>query len=218
MLIIFLGAPGSGKGTVADRMVKNHGYKHISTGDIFRRIIAEETELGLKVKDLIEGGNLVDDATTWEVAKVALEEVDLANEKVIIDGYPRNIHQAELLDAYLQEKGLPKSKPLYFEVEENELITRLSSRIMCKQCGKSYNKISMPTKVEGICDECGGEIYQREDDKPENIQVRLATYKEVTEPLIKCYADNGTLILINGEASSEVTTEISLKFSEGENS
>ncbi len=214
MLIIFLGAPGSGKGTIANRMVNNHGYKHISTGDIFRRIISEGTELGLKVKDLIEGGNLVDDETTWEVAKVALEEVDLVNDKVIIDGYPRNIHQAELLDAYLVEKGLPAAKPLYFEVHEDLLIQRLSSRIMCRDCGVAYNKITMPTKVEGVCDTCGGEIYQREDDKAENVQVRLNTYKEVTEPLIKRYADNGTLILINGEASTEVTTEISLNFSE----
>ncbi len=217
MLIIFLGAPGSGKGTIADRMVNNHGYKHISTGDIFRRIISEGTELGQKVKGIIEGGNLVDDATTWEVAKVALEEMDLVNDKVILDGYPRNINQAELLEQYLEEKGLPKAKPLYFEVNEAELLRRLSSRIMCKQCGKSYNKITMPTKVEGVCDTCGGDIYQREDDKAENVQVRLDTYKEVTMPLIKHYADAGTLILIDGERTSEVTTEISLSFSEGEN-
>ncbi len=217
MLIIFLGAPGSGKGTVADRMVTNHGYKHISTGDIFRKIINSGSELGNKVKGIIEGGNLVDDATTWEVAKVALEEMDLATEKVILDGYPRNIAQAETLATYLEEKGLPAAKPLYFEVHEDILIERLSSRIMCKACGRAFNKITMPAKVEGICDHCGGEIYQREDDKPENVQVRLETYKEVTEPLIKHYADEGTLILINGEATSEVTTEISLNFSEGDN-
>ncbi len=216
MLLIFLGAPGSGKGTVSDRMVDHHGYKHISTGDIFRRIIAEESELGLKVKGIIEGGNLVDDATTWEVAKFALEEYDLANENVILDGYPRNIAQAEQLEAYMKEKGLENAKPLYFEVSEEEILRRLSSRIMCKSCGKAYNKITMPTKVEGVCDTCGGEIYQREDDKAENVKVRLDTYKEVTEPMIRYYADLGTLILINGEASSEVTTEITLKFSEEE--
>lgn len=215
MLIIFLGAPGSGKGTIAEKMVSKHGYKHISTGDIFRRIISEETDLGLKVKSIIEGGNLVDDETTWEVAKVALEEVDLINEKVILDGYPRNINQAELLEKYIEEKGLPKPKPLYFEVKEEILVTRLSSRIMCKDCGRSYNKITLPTKVEGVCDVCGGDIYQREDDKPENVEVRLETYKKVTEPLIKHYADIGTLILINGEQDLNVTTEISLNFTEG---
>ncbi len=215
MLIIFLGAPGSGKGTVADQMVTNHGYKHISTGDIFRKIIADETELGLKVKGIIEGGNLVDDETTWEVAKVALEEVDLVNEKVILDGYPRNINQANLLEAYMEEKGLEVAKPLYFEVSEEILLARLSSRIMCKACGRAFNKLFKPTQVEGVCDVCGGEIYQREDDKAENVQVRLDTYKEVTEPLIQHYAELGTLVLINGEQESNLTTEVSLSFTEG---
>ncbi len=215
MLIIFLGAPGSGKGTVADQMVTNHGYKHISTGDIFRKIIADETELGLKVKGIIEGGNLVDDVTTWEVAKVALEEVDLVNEKVILDGYPRNINQANLLEAYMEEKGLEVAKPLYFEVSEEILLARLSSRIMCKACGRAFNKLFKPTQVEGVCDVCGGEIYQREDDKAENVQVRLDTYKEVTEPLIQHYAELGTLVLINGEQESNLTTEVSLSFTEG---
>lgn len=215
MLIIFLGAPGSGKGTVADQMVSKHGYKHISTGDIFRKIIADETELGLKVKSIIEGGNLVDDETTWEVAKVALTEYNLNEEMVILDGYPRNINQANLLDAWMEEKGYNESKPLYFEVSEDILLKRLSSRIMCRACGRAFNKIFKPTAVEGICDVCGGEIYQREDDKAENVQVRLDTYKEVTEPLIRYYADQGTLILIDGEKDSSQTTEISLKFTEG---
>ncbi len=215
MLIIFLGAPGSGKGTVAAELVENNGYKHISTGDIFRRIISEGTDLGLKVKSIIEGGNLVDDVTTWEVAKVALEEVDLVNDKVILDGYPRNINQAELLEKYLEEKGLPEAVPQYFEVEEELLLKRLSGRIMCKECGVAFNKFFKPTTVEGVCDKCGGAMYQREDDKAENVQVRLDTYKEVTEPLIKHYADKGTLILINGESEVETTTEVSLRFAEG---
>lgn len=212
MLLIFLGAPGSGKGTVSQRMVKNHGYKHISTGDIFRRIIADKTELGLKVKDLIEGGNLVDDETTWEVAKVALSEVDIINDNVILDGYPRNIHQAELMNAWLVENNLGTPKPIYFEVSEKEILRRLTGRMMCPTCGKAYHKEFMPPTTEGICDIDQSELYQREDDKIENVKVRLDTYKEVTEPLIKHYADEGTLILINGEATSEVTTEITLEF------
>ncbi len=215
MLIIFLGAPGSGKGTVATELVEKNGYKHISTGDIFRKIISEGTELGLKVKSIIEGGNLVDDVTTWEVAKVALDEIDLVNEKVILDGYPRNINQAELLEAYLTEKGLPEAVPQYFEVEESVLLARLSARIMCKECGRAFNTMFKPTKVEGVCDNCGGAMYQREDDKAENVQVRLDAYKEVTEPLIKHYADKGTLILINGDSELESTTEVALKFAEG---
>ncbi len=217
MLVIFLGAPGSGKGTVADKLVTENGYKHISTGDIFRRIIAEGTELGQKVKGIIDGGNLVDDETTWEVAKVALEELDLNNEKVILDGYPRNIYQAELLEAYMKEKGYEDPIPQYFEVEEKVLLQRLASRVMCRECGRSYHLINRPTKVEGVCDVCQGETYQREDDKPENVQVRLDTYKEVTEPLVKYYADLGTLVLIDGERGTEKTTEIALNFSESKN-
>ncbi len=217
MLLIFLGAPGSGKGTVADKMVTENGYKHISTGDIFRRIISEGSELGMKVKGIIESGNLVDDETTWEVAKVALEEVDLNTDKVIIDGYPRNIRQAQLLEAYIAEKGYEAPIPQYFEVEEKVLLQRLGGRIMCKGCGRSYHLTNRPTKVEGVCDVCQGETYQREDDKLENVQVRLDTYKEVTEPLIKHYADQGTLVLIDGERGTEKTTEISLNFSGEEN-
>ncbi len=212
MLLIFLGAPGSGKGTVADKMVTENGYKHISTGDIFRRIIAEGSELGQKVKGIIESGNLVDDETTWEVAKVALDELNLDTEKVIIDGYPRNIKQAELLDAYIAEKGYEQPIPQYFDVEEKVLLQRLAGRIMCKGCGRSYHLTNMPTKVEGVCDVCQGETYQREDDKLENVQVRLDTYREVTEPLIKHYADQGTLVLIDGERGTESTTEIALNF------
>ncbi len=214
MLIIFLGAPGSGKGTVADTLVRNNGYKHISSGDIFRRVISSESELGQRVKDTIESGNLVNDELTWEVVKVALDELDIANEKVILDGYPRNINQANTLEAYLKERNLEEAIPQYFEVEEKVLLSRLASRIMCKGCGRSYHLINRPTKVEGVCDICGAETYQREDDKLENVQVRLDTYKEVTEPLIKYYADKGTLILIDGERDTENTTEISLNFSE----
>ncbi len=214
MLIIFLGAPGSGKGTVADKMVTEHGYKHISTGDIFRKVISEGTELGIKVKSIIEGGNLVDDETTWEVAKVALDALDLNSDKVILDGYPRNINQANLLEKYMEEKGLESAKPLYFEVAEDILLKRLSARIMCKECGRAFNTMFKPTQVEGVCDHCGGEMYQREDDKAENVQVRLDTYKEVTEPLIQHYAKLKTLILINGESDSEITTEVSLSFTE----
>ncbi len=212
MLYIFLGAPGSGKGTISDSLVSKHGFKHISTGDIFRKIIASGSELGNKVKELIEGGNLVDDATTWEVAKVALEEYDLATENVIIDGYPRNLVQGKDINDYMVEKGLEdKIKAIFFEVGEEVLLQRLSGRLMCKECGRAYNKFTMLPKEEGKCDIDGGELYQREDDKAENVQVRLDTYKKVTEPLIEYYRDNGGLIVIDGEQDSGKTTEVTLE-------
>ncbi len=214
MLVIFLGAPGSGKGTISDIMVREYEYEHISTGDIFRKIISQETALGLKVKGIIESGKLVDDETTWEVAKVALEEFDLSKQKVILDGYPRNINQSKLLDSWLEEKNLQQAKTLYFEVPEKILLERLSSRIMCKSCGRAFNKITMPTKTLGVCDFCDGEIYQRKDDRPENVQVRLNTYKEVTEPLINYYDEKGILIKIKADTLSKDVAEKSLKLLE----
>lgn len=212
MLYIFLGAPGSGKGTISDSLVHKHGFKHISTGNIFRNIISSGSELGNKVKDLIEGGNLVDDATTWEVAKVALDTYDLANEKVILDGYPRNLTQGKDINEYMIEKGLEdKIKAIFFEVSEEVLLQRLSGRLMCKVCSKAYNTLTMQPKEEGKCDIDGGELYQREDDKAENIQVRLETYKKVTEPLINFYKKEGKLISINGEQELSKTTKVTLE-------
>lgn len=212
MLYIFLGAPGSGKGTISDSLVKKHGYKHISTGDIFRSIMASGSDLGNKVKGIIDGGNLVDDDTTWEVAKVALEKQDLLNDNVILDGYPRNLVQGEAITNYMEEKGLAdKVKVIFFEVRDGILLERLSGRMICRTCGKAYNKFTMKPLVENKCDIDGGELYQREDDKAENVQVRLDTYAKVTEPLIEFYRKQGSLITIDGEQDSGKTTEITLE-------
>lgn len=214
MLLVFLGAPGSGKGTTSKKMVDLHGYKHISTGDIFREVIKENTPLGKRVKKIIESGELVDDKTTWEVARHALEQNDLENEKIILDGFPRNIEQAKMLEDWLLEKKLDMPKPQYFEVSLDVILQRLSGRLICSKCGRVYNVISDKPKVKGKCDFDGADLYQREDDKIENVETRLKTYRDVTEPLVKFYADRGDLILINGEASSETTAEISLSFAE----
>ncbi len=203
MLTIFLGAPGSGKGTISDILVEENGFKHISTGNIFRNQINSGTELGNKVKAIIEGGNLVDDETTWEVAKTALLELDLQNDKIILDGYPRNIKQNEYMNAWLIEQGFKDVVPIYFEVSNDMLLKRLTGRRMCKTCGKIYHTLFMPPKIENICDIDGNELYQREDDKLENVQVRLDVYENTTKPLIDQLIDNNSIHLVNAEESDK---------------
>lgn len=212
MLYIFLGAPGSGKGTISDVLVNEHNFKHISTGDIFRKIIASGSELGNKVKGLIESGNLVDDDTTWEVAKVALEEQDLINDNVILDGYPRNLVQGASITNYLKDKNIENGiKAIFFDVPQDLILERLTGRMMCKTCGKAYHKTYMKPLTEGRCDIDGGELYQREDDKKENVQVRLDTYSEVTEPLIEFYKNNDELITVDGAKEKSVVVKQTLE-------
>ena len=207
MLLIFLGAPGSGKGTISNLMVDEHGYKHISTGDIFRKVVSEGKELGLKIKEIIDNGQLVDDTLTWEVAKVALSELNLEEDNIILDGYPRNIHQAKLMNDWIKENHFSSPTPIYFEVSKELILSRLTGREMCKVCGRAYHKLNMPSKVEGKCDLDGGDLYQREDDKLENINVRLKIYDETTKPLIKYYEDINSLLKVNGEDDKEIAVK-----------
>lgn len=209
MLLIFLGAPGSGKGTISQDMVDNYGYKHISTGNIFRKIIIDKTELGLKVKSIIESGKLVDDEITWEVAKAALESVNLNTENIILDGYPRNIDQSKYLEKWIKEKGFENFKSIYYKVPEEEILKRLTGRLLCKDCGRSFNINSKIPKKEGKCDFCDGILYQREDDKIQNVRVRLDTYKKITEPLIEYFNKKGCLITIDGMLLN--ATELTIK-------
>lgn len=210
MLLIFLGAPGSGKGTMSEIMSRDNGFTHISTGDIFRKIIRSGSELGNRVKSIIEGGQLVDDQTTWEVAKTALDEYDLNETNLILDGYPRNIDQGKELEKYVIEKNIDDVKAVFFDVEDENILLRLTGRMMCKVCGKSYHKTFMPPKVENVCDKDGGELYQREDDKEENIKVRLNTYAEVTQPLIDFYNEQGRLITVDANREKEEITKETL--------
>ncbi|NQX83157.1 MAG: nucleoside monophosphate kinase [Mycoplasmataceae bacterium] len=217
MLLIFLGAPGSGKGTISEIMVSHYGYKHISTGSIFRKNIINKTKLGMKVKKLLEDGNLVDDITTWKIAKEALKEIDLINDKVILDGFPRNIYQSELMCNWLKENGLPSPKQIYFKISKKKIIERLTGRIMCKICGKTYHKLLRPPLQKNICDIDNGELFQRKDDKKDNVQIRLDAYKNMTKPLIKHYSDLEKLISINGEETQEVIAKIILNIVENKN-
>jgi adenylate kinase len=207
--IIFLGPPGAGKGTHAKEISSILNIPHISTGDIFRDAIKNQTELGMKVKEFLDSGKLVPDELVWEVVKDRLNAEDCKN-GFILDGFPRTILQAELLDKYLKEKNADL-KVIYLDASDDLVIKRLSSRRVCKNCGAIYNLISMPPKKEGICDICGGELYQRSDDYPDVIKKRLETYYKETQPLIDYYKNRGVMYTISAEKDREEVLQEILK-------
>ncbi len=205
MLLIFLGMPGSGKGTISKKLVDKYDYKHISTGDIFRNIISKKTELGLKVKEIIEKGNLVNDETTWEVAKEVLENIDLVTENFILDGYPRNINQNKHLFDWFNLKKFSNYKIIYFDVSEKVVIQRITGRLTCKKCSRIYHKQNNPPKKENICDYDNENLISREDDKIENVKTRIKTYFKTTKPLVDFYSKSKNLITIDASNSIEIT-------------
>lgn len=191
MNFIFLGPPGAGKGTLAAKIAADYKIPHISTGDIFRAAIKNQTELGKKVKSIIDSGGLVDDATTCALVKERIAEPDTKN-GFILDGFPRTIPQAEMFAAVC-----PDVAAVNFVISTDEVIERLSTRRTCKKCGANYNIVMLKPKVEGVCDSCGGELYQRDDDKESSIKHRMEVYAEQTEPLINFYKEKGKLTDIN---------------------
>ncbi|MFZ4615543.1 MAG: adenylate kinase [Rectinemataceae bacterium] len=192
MKLLFLGPPGAGKGTLSDLAVEKLGLPHISTGDLFRAAIKNETPLGLKVKSIMASGALVPDEVTIEMVKERLAQPDAAK-GWILDGFPRTIPQAEAL-----AKIAAVDRVVNFEVADAIVIGRLSTRRVCRACGKIYNVKSSPPKKEGVCDACGGEVYTRDDDKEESIKTRLDTYRKQTAPLIDWYDSKGVLVTIDG--------------------
>lgn len=186
--IIILGPPGSGKGTQAKLIAERYGIEHISTGDIFRAKKNEDSELGRKIKDLIDNGHYVPDDIT---IKIVQEKVEGLQKGYILDGFPRTIPQAEALKTFSNMDYV-----IYIDVSQKTLVKRLSSRLMCT-CGESYNKVTKPPKVNNKCDKCNNDLYQREDEKPKVVKERLKVYKEKTKPLLKFYKD--VLVKVDGE-------------------
>ncbi|PMQ00986.1 MAG: adenylate kinase [Dictyoglomus sp. NZ13-RE01] len=206
-VIIFFGPPGAGKGTHAKEISEELKIPHISTGDIFRDAVKNETPLGKKVKEYLDSGKLVPDELVWEVVKERITKED-CKDGFILDGYPRTIKQAELLDKYLEEENVVP-KIIYLKASDELVIKRLSSRRVCSVCGAIYNLISMPPKVDGKCDICGGALYQRSDDTPEVIKQRLETYYKESKPLLDYYKAKGLIYEIDGEKErEEVKNEI----------
>ena len=211
MNIILFGAPGAGKGTQAEKLVNKYHLTHISTGEMFREAIANNTEMGKKANTYIAKGMLVPDEVTVGIVKDRLALEDCKN-GFILDGFPRTLHQAECLDTIMKELNMKIDYVIDIESDFDELLKRLSGRRVCKNCGNSYHVVFKKPQVEGVCDACGGTLYIRKDDNVDSVKVRLETYKSQTEPLIDFYTKKDVLVRINGQQGiEEVFNEIVVK-------
>jgi adenylate kinase len=196
--IVLMGGPGAGKGTQATQLVERFHFSHISTGDMFRAAIKNGTELGLKAKSFMDAGGLVPDEVTIGIVAERLALPDCAD-GFLLDGFPRTLAQGNALGHILDRLGMKLDGVINLEVDEEVLIPRLTGRRICRKCGASYHMIFNPPKQEGVCGQCGGELYQRSDDTLETAKNRLNVYNQQTEPLISFYQEQGLLKLINGD-------------------
>ncbi len=198
--IVLLGPPASGKGTQATRLRQTLNLPHVASGDLFRENLKNETELGLKAKVYIERGDLVPDDVTIAMVMERLSRPDCAG-GALLDGFPRTIAQAEALDQALAERGHKINLVPYIAVPDEVLIERVSGRRLCRVCGEAYHIRFNPPQQPGVCDNDGGELYQRDDDKPETVRQRLKVYWEQTSPLVDYYRRRGVLVEVNGDQS-----------------
>ena len=202
MKILMLGAPGAGKGTQAKKIAAKYGIPHISTGDIFRANIKNGTELGKKAKTYMDQGMLVPDDLTVDLVTDRIHKDDCKN-GYVLDGFPRTIPQAEALDKALSAMNEKLDHAIEVNVPDENIVKRMSGRRACLNCGATYHVVHAPTKVENICDMCGGELILRDDDKPETVLKRLGIYHNQTKPLIDYYKEEGILTTIDGTAALE---------------
>jgi adenylate kinase len=202
MNFVFLGPPGVGKGTQAARLAKARGIAHISTGEMFRDAVARGTDVGKKANGYMVAGNLVPDELVIQIVCERLQLED-ALKGFILDGFPRTLEQAQALDAVLAKIERPLTNVIDFIWDEDQLVQRLSGRIMCKPCGAVYHITNHPPKADGVCDACSGELYQRADDQPEAIRTRLQTYREKTAVLSDYYQAQGQLVLVDSRGTED---------------
>ncbi len=208
MNLILLGPPGAGKGTQAEKLVEEFKITHISTGDIFREAIKNQTALGEEAKKFIEAGELVPDEIVIGIVCERLDQPDITS-GFLLDGFPRTVPQAKALDKYLREKEKTLTAVINIDVDPEVLVVRLSGRRICQECGAVYHVSAKKGKKPGICDLCQGKLYQREDDREETVKNRLDVYTQQTEPLIKYYDKANLLLQVNGEQTiTEVYQEI----------
>lgn len=206
MQLILMGPPGAGKGTQAALLVKQFSIPHISTGDMFRAAVAEGTELGKKAKACMDSGKLVPDDVTIGIVRERLAKDD-CKKGFILDGFPRTVEQADALTKILNELGLQLTRVLNIHVPAEDLIERAVGRRICKKCGATYHVKFNPTKVENVCDNCGGELYQRKDDNEETMKNRLSVYEASTKPLIDYYSKAGLYTEIDGRQPIDKVTD-----------
>lgn len=202
MYILLMGAPGAGKGTQAEKLIREYGIPQISTGDMFRAAVKSGTALGKEAKSYMDKGALVPDSVTVGIVKERLAQDD-CKKGWILDGFPRTTAQASALDAILHDLGIQLTAVLDFNVNRDDLVKRVSGRLVCRQCGASFHKEFRPPKQEGVCDNCGGELYQRADDNEVTVRERLAVYDTSTKPLIDYYKVSGRYYEINGDQSMD---------------
>ena len=211
MKIIMLGAPGAGKGTQAKMIAAKYDIPHISTGDIFRANIKNGTELGKKAKAYMDAGQLVPDELTVELVLDRIKQKDCIK-GYILDGFPRTIPQAEALDSALNDRGEKIEYAINVDVPDENIVKRMSGRRACVNCGATYHIVYNPTKEEGICDVCKGELILRDDDKPETVAKRLSVYHDQTKPLIDHYDAKGVLHTVDGTVDIDVVFAEITKF------
>lgn len=202
MRLVFLGPPGAGKGTQAEFIIRDYGIKQISTGDILRFHRKEKTELGKKAQEFMDKGELVPDSIIIEMIREELSKPDY-EKGFLLDGFPRTIAQAKALDALLEFLNLRLDTVLVLDVPTEELLLRLTSRRTCRVCGKTYHLVYNPPTIEGKCDACGGELFQRTDDNEQTVSNRLAVYENQTKPLIDFYNNKGLVHKIDGRGKIE---------------
>jgi adenylate kinase len=199
VILVFLGPPGAGKGTQAKLLSQRMGFLHLSTGDLLREAVKNQTPLGKKAKEYMDRGELVPD----ELIVQLIEETMPKDGNVILDGFPRTVNQALALEEMLKGKGEKISKVLFFDVPDEVIIDRLSGRSVCSKCGAVYHVKYNPPKIEGVCDLCGGSLVQRDDDREEVVKKRLEVYRKQTQPLIEFYQDRGIIYRLDADKGVE---------------
>lgn len=214
MFFILLGAPGAGKGTQADIIVKEMSLPHVASGDLFRHALKNETPLGKQAESYMKAGKLVPDEITIKMILERIAQPDCKN-GCVFDGFPRTLEQAKALDVALEKENKAIEKAIYIEVPEAALLDRLTGRFVCRTCQSPYHVRNSPPKKEGVCDKCSGELYQRADDKEETIKERLKVYFAQTMPLLEYYEKKGRLLRVNGNQHIDQVGKDIVKYLKG---